>query len=35
MAEKVLLVIDLPNDYFWDKRDDKFTYDTETLIKKC
>ena len=33
MAEKALLVIDMQNDYFWDKRKTEFTYDTETLVK--
>ena len=33
MLEKALLVIDLQNDYLWDKRKDEFTYDTETLVK--
>ena len=30
---KALLVIDLQNDYLWEKRKDKFAYDTEKLIK--
>lgn len=33
MLEKALLVIDLQNDYLWDKRKPKFTYDTEPLVK--
>lgn len=32
MAEKTaLLVIEMQNDMLWDKRKDKFTYDTESL----
>ncbi len=30
--KKALLVIDLQNDYLWDKRKAMFTYDTKTLI---
>ena len=30
--KKALLVIDIQNDYFWDKRLSKFTYDTEKVI---
>ena len=29
---KVLLVIDLQNDYLWDKRKPMFTYATDDLI---
>ena len=31
--EKALLVIDIQNDYLWEKRKNKFTYDTEKIIK--
>lgn len=30
--KKALVVIDLQNDYLWDKRKEMFTYDTENLI---
>lgn len=30
--KKALLVIDIQNDYFWDKRLKKFTYDTDKVI---
>ena len=30
--KKALLVIDLQNDYLWDKRKTMFSYDTETLV---
>ena len=33
MAENALLVIDMQNDYLWDKRKTKFSYDAETLVK--
>ncbi|MBR6107575.1 MAG: isochorismatase family protein [Oscillospiraceae bacterium] len=32
MAKKVLLVIEMQNDYLWEKRKQKFPYDTETLV---
>lgn len=33
MAEKkALVVIDMQNDYLWEKRKSKFSYDTETLV---
>lgn len=32
MAKKALLVFELQNDYLWEKRKEKFPYDTETLI---
>ena len=31
---KALIVIDIQNDYFWDKRKPMFTYDTESFIAK-
>ena len=30
--KKALLVIDIQNDYFWDKRLKKFNYDTNKVI---
>ena len=30
---KVLLVIDLQNDYLWEKRKSLFSFDTDTLIR--
>lgn len=30
--KKALLVIDMQNDYLWDKRKSMFTYDTENLV---
>ena len=30
---KALIVIDLQNDYLWEKRKPMFTYDTETLMR--
>ena len=30
--KKALVVIDLQNDYLWEKRKSKFTYDTKVLI---
>ena len=30
--KKALIVIDLQNDYLWDKRKRMFTYDTDKLI---
>ena len=30
---KALLIIDMQNDYLWDNRKPKFSYDTETLVK--
>ena len=35
MVEKALLVIDLQNDYLWEKRKNNFSYDTTKLVKKC
>ncbi|MBR3039038.1 MAG: cysteine hydrolase [Lachnospiraceae bacterium] len=32
MAEKALIVIDLQNDYLWEKRKSMFTYDTDKLV---
>lgn len=32
MAKQALLVIELQNDYLWEKRKSKFPYDTEKLI---
>ena len=32
MAEKALIVIDMQNDYLWDKRKPMFTYDTDKLV---
>ena len=32
MADKALLVIDLQNDYLWDKRKPMFSYDPEKLV---
>ena len=31
--KKALLVIDMQNDYLWDKRKPMFTYDTDELVK--
>ena len=31
-AEKALLVIDMQNDYLWDKRKSMFSYDTDKLV---
>ncbi len=30
--KKALIVIDMQNDYLWDKRKAKFSYDTKTLV---
>ena len=30
--KKALLVIDIQNDYFWEKRKKIFTYDTDKLV---
>ena len=32
MNKKALLVIDMQNDYLWNKRKKMFTYDTDTLV---
>lgn len=32
MAKTALLVMEIQNDYFWEKRQPKFTYDGETLL---
>ena len=32
-ADKALLVIDMQNDYLWDKRKTMFSYDTDKLVK--
>ena len=32
MSEKALIVIDMQNDYLWDKRKPMFTYDTDKLV---
>jgi len=34
MDNKALLVIDMQNDYLWDKRKKMFTYDTSDLVDK-
>lgn len=31
--KKVLLVIDMQNDYLWDKRKTMFSYDTDELVR--
>ena len=31
--EKALLVIDMQNDYLWEKRMNKFSYDTDALVE--
>ena len=31
---KALIVIDMQNDYLWEKRDPKFCYDTEKLVNE-
>ena len=33
MEKKALLVIDMQNDYLWEKRKKMFSYDTEQLVK--
>ena len=33
MAQKALLVIDMQNDYLWEKRKSKFAYDTANIVK--
>ncbi len=32
IVKKALVVIDMQNDYLWEKRKKKFTYDTEELV---
>lgn len=32
VTDKALLVIDMQNDYLWDKRKSMFTYDTDKLV---
>ena len=32
MANKALLVIDMQNDYLWDRRKAKFSYPTDALV---
>ena len=32
MSKKALLVVDMQNDYLWDKRKAMFSYDTEELV---
>ena len=34
IVKKALVVIDMQNDYLWEKRKKKFTYDTEELVAK-
>ena len=33
MADKALLVIDMQNDYLWNKRKSMFSYDTDKLVR--
>lgn len=33
MSKTALLVMEMQNDYFWEKRQPKFTYDGETLLQ--
>ena len=33
LEKKALLVIDMQNDYLWDKRKKMFSYDTESLVR--
>ena len=33
LDKKALIVIDMQNDYLWDKRKKMFSYDTELLVK--
>ena len=32
-ADKAFIVIDLQNDYLWDKRKPMFTYDSDKLVE--